>query len=236
MASIKRIGKDKFGVPIWNVHYRRAADGKKVNRHIHAATKAEVELQIMSDTRTPVGDLKWSEGLRLYLDAKLADGKTSASMEHVQRAVDVFIKIKGDMKIESVTPGDMKNFMQKVVNEPVKHKYSGKEYRKSGPKVANHHRKELMTVARYLLKHTDRISTIPFINVPPLPVKSGVREPIPEDKVTDYIDALPPHTRRPVIMVLLYGLRSSAVCNLTMDSVERDFLNAVDKFDFVRAV
>ena len=47
--------------------------------------------------------------------------------------------------------------------------------------------------------------------------------------LTAYLDALPPHVRRPVMLVLFYGLRSTAVCALTLDSLDGNFLVAIDK-------
>jgi len=229
MASIRRIGKDQFDVPIWEAVYRRTPGGKQVRKRFHLQSKAMVERAILLDSgRSDVG-LKWSEGIRLYLDAKLAEGRNSRAMDNVERAVKAFIALAGDLSIEETTPEIMKEFMQAVSRQPVKHKYSGKEYRISGPKVSNHHRKELLTVARYLRGHTGKISSVPFEHVPPFPVKAVRRAPIPDDMVHAYLDALPPHVLRPVQMVLYYGLRSTAVCNLTTDSVDGAALTALDK-------
>lgn len=240
MASIKRIGKDKFGVPIWEAVYRRATgDGvKQTRRRFHMATRAEVERVILLEMpkKTSKSDLCWSEGVRIYLDAKEAEDRNPEAMGHVRRAADVFIDIMGDLRIEETTPEQFKDFMQAVVVRPVKSPKTGREIRKSGPKVANHHRKELLTVARYLRGHTGKIAEIPFEHVPKLSVKVTKRSPIPKDKVGAYLDALPPWVRRPVLLVLYYGLRSTAICNLAMASLEGDFLNAVDKGDVDRRI
>jgi integrase len=236
MASIKRVGKDQFDIPIWEAVYRRTPGGKQVRKRFHLPTKAMVEREIQIDSQRSDIGLKWSEGTRLYLDAKLAEHRTPAAMEHVERAAKVFISIMGDLAIEETTPELMKEFMQAASRQPVKHRYSGKEFRVSGLKVANHHRKELLTVARYLRSHTGKISIIPFEHVPPFPVKAGRRSPLPKDRVGDYLNALPPHVLRPVQMVLYYGLRSTAVCNLTMESIGDGTLAAVDKGNVERRI
>lgn len=112
----------------------------------------------------------------------------------------------------------------------------GRAYKTAGAGVANHHRKELVTVANYLLAHTGKIATIPFLMVPTLPVKSKGRTPIRESMVQSYPDALQPHILRPVQLVPFYGLRSTAICNLTTDSVQGDILVAVDKVDVTRRI
>ena len=185
--------------------------------------------------RSDIG-LKWSEGGEIYITDKEAEGCNPASLENVARALRVFQALMGDIAIEATTPEIMKDFMRLAVEQPVKHQYSGKVMRKSGPKVANHHRKELLTVARYLRSYTSKVKTIPFEHVPKLPEKPSTRTPVPQDQVKEYVDALPPHTQRPVLMVLVYGLRSSAVCNLTLESVEGNVLVAHDKNDVTRRI
>ena len=236
MASIRRVGKDSLGVPIWDVIYRRTPGGRQVHRRIHAHARADVERQILLDSERSGIGLKWSEGAKIYLAAKGAEGCSPRSLEHVQRAADVFVRLMGDRSIEDTAPNDMRTFMTLAAEQPVSHKYSGKKYRLSGPKVANHHRKELLTVARYLRAHTGKIAAIPFEHIPPLPVKVAPREPIPPDQVTAYLDALPPHIRRPVMMVLYYGLRSSAVCNIAISDVDVGFLTVIDKGDMRRRI
>jgi integrase len=228
MASIKRIGKDSFGVPIWEAVYRRVPGGKQVRRRFHAERKADVERAILLDSNRSDVRLKWSEGAAIYLEAKRLEGKSPASMLLVERAVSVFIEIMGDLEIEKTTPGTMKDFMQNVITRPLTKK-SGEVWRLSGPKVANHHRKELLTVARYLRGHTDKVSSIPFEHVPPLPVNVERRRPVDAGQVGAYMDALPPHVRRPVMMVLYYGLRSTAICNLLPTATDAPYLIAFDK-------
>lgn len=236
MASIKRVGKDKNGVPVWAVQYRRTPNGKNIHRRIHAHTRHEVERQIALDSNTSGISLKWSEGLQLYLDAKKSEGRQSRHLDNVALAVRVFMKIMGDIPIEATTPEFFKSFMQSVVRQPVKHPKSGKVLRESGPKVANHHRKELLTVARYVLRYTGKITEIPFKDVPTLPVVREQRKPVAKGRVNEYLDALPPHIRRPILLILLYGLRSSAVCNIIMNGVMGETLNALDKGGNHRAI
>lgn len=229
MASIKRVGKDKDGIDVWEVVYRRTPQGKQVRRRIHAATKREVERLIALDCDKSGIDLRWSEGWNIYRDGKKAEGRDTRHLENVERAVGTFIDIMGDIPMEQTTSDKFKFFMQSVVKRSVKNPKTGKVIRLSGPKVANHHRKELLTVARYILRYTDKISEIPFRDVPTLPTVREQRKPVPKDRVNEYLDALPPHVRRPVLMVLIYGLRSSAVCNLTTDDITSDNLHAIDK-------
>lgn len=236
MASIKRIGKNKSGVPIWEAVYRRTPGGKQVRKRFYLPLKADVERAILVETQSSGIDLRWSEGVQIYLKAKLTEGCSPLSMEHVERAAKVFISLMGDLEIEETTLDQFKEYMQLAANQPVKHKYSGKQYRISGPKVANKHRKELLTVSRYLRAHTGKISTIPFEHVPPLPTKTQPRSPIPGGQVASYLDALPPHVLRPVKMVLLYGLRSTATCILMLSSIHGGMLHAVDKGDNQREI
>lgn len=236
MASIKRIGKDRFETPIWEAVYRRTPGGKQIRRRFHLAKRQDVERAILLDTaRSGVG-LRWSEGVRIYLDAKKAEGKTAGSLLHVERAAAVFIEIMGDAVIEKTTADAMKVFMQAVVERPVEHKYAGKKPRTSGPKVANRHRRLLITVARYLRAHTGKVGDIPFEHVPPLPAKREHRHPIAAGQVNAYLDALPPHVRRPVMMVLYYGLRSTATCNLLPTAADAPYLVAVDKGSIERHI
>ncbi|MCD8350513.1 MAG: site-specific integrase [Planctomycetaceae bacterium] len=236
MASIKRVGKDNFRVPIWEVVYRPVPGGKQVRRRIHAHTRADVERQIMLDGRNPVSDLRWSVGVSIYLKAKKAENRNPEAMGHVERAARVFIELMGDLPIEATTAALMKDFMAKVVDYPVIHAKTKKELRKSGPKVANHHRKELLTVARYLRAHTEKITTIPFEHVPVLPVKREKRQPIPKNLVGKYLDALNPEVRRPILLVLYYGLRSTSICNIRPADAVKGYLHAVDKGEVERDI
>lgn len=229
MASVKRVVKDKNGVPIWAAQYRRTPNGKNIHRRIHAHTRQEVERIIALDSNTPGLNLKWSEGLQIYLDAKKSERRQSGHLVNVAHAARVFMETMGDIAIEATTPELFKTFMQAVVSQPVKHPKSGKVLRESGPKVANHHRKELITIARYLLKHAGKITNIPFKDVPTLPVVTEQRRPIAKGKVPEYLDALPEHIRRPVLLILLYGLRSTAVCNITIADVSANTVRALDK-------
>ena len=229
MASIKRIGKDKLGLPIWEVVYRRTPGGKQIHRRIHAATKAEVERQVLLDVNASDIGLRWSEGLRIYLDAKLAEGRGQRGMQNVAAACQSFIDIMGDIDIEKTTPEVFKTFMQAVVSRPVLHHITGKEIRKSGSKVANRCRKEMLAVARHIRAHTGKIVTVPFEHVPTLPTQKVARSPIPRDQVNAYLEALQPHLKRPALLILFYGMRSSAVCNITLDDVKDNVLMAVDK-------
>lgn len=235
MASIKRIGKDNLGIPVWEVVYR-LSNGKQVRKRLHMPTRAEVERQVLLDCGRSGAAIRWTEGAAIYLEAKRLENRSPVAMGHVERAVNMFVELMGDMAIEDTGPEVMKDFMSKVVVHPVKNRLSGKVYRLSGPKVANHHRKELLTVARYLLRHTNKVSSIPFANVPAFSVKKERRTPIPADRVNDYLDALSPPVRRPVEMVLYYGLRSSAVCNLEPSACDGRILRAVDKGDVVRDI
>ena len=187
MASIKRIGKDKLGVPIWEAVYRRTPGGKQIRRRFHLASKADVERAILLDSGRSGFGLKWSEGAKVYLDAKLAEGIGARSLENVERAVRVFIEVMGDIEIEKTAPGEFKDFMQKAAARPVVHKYAGKIPRLSGPKVANHHRRELLAVANFLFRHTGKINDVPFKNVPPLPAGVNRREPLPRTQILAYI-------------------------------------------------
>lgn len=236
MATIKRIGKDNFGIPIWQVRYRRTAGGKQVMRHVHAATKADAEREVLLDSDRSDVNLRWSEGVKIYLDAKMAENRSPEAMGHVDRAVRIFIEIMGDIPIEKTTAAAMKQFMQKVVVYPIVNKKTGKELRKSGPKVANHHRKEMLTVARYLRNYTEKVTTIPFEHVHPLPIKVEKRQPVPPEKVHAYLDALPVYLDGPLRLVLFYGLRSTAICNLTPESVDGDVLIAIDKGNVKRRI
>ena len=236
MASIKRIGKDKSGIPIWEAVYRRSSSGKQVRRRFHLRNKADVEREILLDSQRSGIGLRWSEGTKIYLDAKLAENRSQEAMGHVDRACRVFVELMGDIAIEKTTPAIMKEFMAKVVEYPVIHHRTKKELRKSGPKVANHHRKELLTVARYLRAHTEKIADIPFEHVPPLAVKRVRRVPVPRDRINAYLDALNPEVRRPLLLVLYYGLRSSAICNISPASVRNGYLMAIDKGDVKRDI
>jgi integrase len=200
--------------------YRRTQGGRQIRRRFHFQTREEVERAILLDSdRHDIG-LSWSEGLDIFMTAKLGEGRKARSLENVRFAVDRFIREMGNIGIEDTTPDIFRAFMAQS----------------STPKVANHHRKELLTVARYLRAHTGKITVIPFEHIPPLPVKATPRRPIPRDKLNAYLDALPPHVRRPVLLILYYGLRSSAVCNLTPESVDGQFLHAVDKGDTRRDI
>lgn len=234
--AIKRIGKDGLGVPIWEAVYRRKHGEKQIRRRFHAATRAEVERAVLLDSGRSGASIRWSEGVRLYLDAKLAEGRNHEAMGHVDRAARVFIELMGDMEVEETTAAVMKDFMQKVVAYPVIHQKTGRELRKSGPKVANHHRKELLTVARYLRAHIDKLATIPFEHVPLLPVKREKRIPVPKDLVHAYLDAVNPEVRRPLLLVLYYGLRSTAICNITPADVGGGVMRALDKMDVERRI
>ncbi len=97
------------------------------------------------------------------------------------------------------------------------------------PKVANHHRRALLSVANHLKRYSGAILSVPFADVPPLPTKPKPREPIPAERIGSYIDALPPHVRRPALMILLFGLRLISVCNLSIDSQDGNHLRALDK-------
>lgn len=77
---------------------------------------------------------------------------------------------------------------------------------------------------------------IPIEHVPTLPVKPTKRSPIPQAKVGDCLDVLPKHIYRPIILVLVYGLRSSAVCSITEKSISGDALTALDKNDVLRQI
>jgi hypothetical protein len=229
MASIKRIGKDKSGVPIWEAVYRRTPGGKQVRRRFHAHTKADVERRVLLDTGKPDVAIRWSEALPLYVEAKYAENRNPVHIGHVERAVRVFVEIMGDRAIEETTPADFKHFMQEVVKRRVKHPKTGRLGRASGPGVANHHRKDLITLARYILRHTGKIESVPFLDVPTLPVQKKGRSPISRDLIGDYLNALPEHVRRPVMLVLLYGLRSTAICRIVMADVGERELAAIDK-------
>lgn len=236
MASIKRVGKDNLGIPVWEAVYRRTSGGKQIRRRFHAHNKADVERAILVDSQRSDVGLRWSEAAKIYLTAKRAEGKSAASMENVERSANVFIKLMGDISIEDTSAAIFKSFMQSVITQPVKHYKTGKVIRLSGPKVANRHRKELLTIARYIRNYTEKITVIPFENAPRLPAKPGIRSPVPTSKVNAYIDALPPHIRRPVLMVLFYGLRSTATCNLTLSSIDGNELCALDKGDVFRRI
>lgn len=236
MASIKRIGKDKEGRTVWDVVYRRTAGGKQIHRRIHAAAKIDVERQIALDSGRGDISLKWSEGLAVYVAAKHSEKRNPVGIGHAERAVSVFIQTIGDIAIENTTPEVMQRFMQHVANGTTVRDVNDKAYVTAGPGVANHHRKELITIARYLLRYAGKISTIPFDNVPELPVRITRRSPIPEPDVPRYLDALQPHVRRPVLLVLFYGLRSTAICNLTPASVRPGYLVAVDKGNVERRI
>jgi integrase len=229
MASIKRIGTDSFDIPIWEAVYRRSPGGKQIRRRFHMLSKANVERAILLDCQRSEVGLKWSEGAAEYVRAKKAEGVGARSIENVERAVKVFVDAMGDMEIEGTTDADMKHFMQIVSTRPT---WSGavKKYRVSGAKVANEYRLKLLTIARYLQRHTTMLAVIPFEHVPPVPTRAAERSPIPTEKVASYLEALPGHVRRPVMMVLFYGLRSSAVCDLLAASVkDGNVLEAVDK-------
>lgn len=234
MASIKRIGKDSLGVPIWEAVYRRTSGGKQVRRRFHLHTRAEVEREVLVDSQHPGTDLKWSEGLRLYMDAKAAAKKTAASMGNTARAVGVFIRDVGDIAIEKTTPEVMKAFMHRVATTPMTDER--KRIRVSGPMVANHDRREMLAVANYIHRHTGKITSVPFASVPPFPDNPSKRSPIPPEKVMAYLDALPGHVRRPLEMVLYYGLRSSATCGLSDDAKDGGALRVRDKGDVRRRI
>lgn len=236
MASIKRIGTDKYGMPIWEAVYRIAPGKNQTRRRFHLATKAEVMRAIALDGARSGVNLKWSEATRLYIEAKLAERKSPRSMELVQRATDVFVEEMSDLAVEKTTPEILKTFMKLVVDRPVKHRFSGKQFRTSGAKVANQHRKHLLTVARYHRKHTGKVISIPFEHVPAMKVRSERRTPVPRDKVNVYLAALPPHVLRPVKLVLFYGLRSTAICNLSPVAPGADTVVAQDKNEVVRRI
>jgi integrase len=216
MASIKRIGRDSLGVPIWEAVYRRTPGGKQVRRRFHLPARADVERAILLESDAPSSGLKWSEGLGIYLDAKVAERKTDGSLRNVEHAVGVFLGMIGDIAVEATSPETFKTFMSRATAA-------------SGPKVANHHRRELLAVARFLRNRAGKIRSVPFDHVAPLPTIIEPREPISPEKISAYLDALPPHVLRPVQMVLLYGLRSSAICNLRTGDVRPDRLLALDK-------
>lgn len=62
------------------------------------------------------------------------------------------------------------------------------------------------------------------------------RSPLPHDQVGAYLDALPPPVRRPVLLILYYGLRSTAVSDLTSASIEGNTLVALDKGNILRRI
>ena len=64
----------------------------------------------------------------------------------------------------------------------------------------------------------------------PLPV------PVPASELPQYLDALQPHVRRPVLLVLLYGLRSTAICNIKPEDVRNGHLTAIDKGEVTRRI
>jgi integrase len=236
MAFIKRLGKDKEGILVWEVSYRRTKNGKLIHRHIHALTKQEAERQIALDTARPDVSLKWSEGLKIYVAAKHAEKRNPVSIGHGERAVDVFIQLIGDISIESTDANTFKHFLQLVANGATVRDFNKKEYKTGGPGVANHHRKELVTIANYLKDYSGKVTAVPFSGVPSLPVKDVQRLPIPESELPEYLDALQPHVRRPVLMVLLYGLRSTAICNITPADVKNGHLTAIDKGEVTRRI
>ncbi len=212
MASIKRIGKDNLGVPVWEAVYRRTSGGKQVRRRFHASTKADVQRQILLDSARSGIELRWSEGESMYLSAKRGS-ITDGSAYNVSLAVRTFISLMGDISIEDTTPEVFRSFMSQCTTQ----------------KVANHHRRALLSVANYLKNHSGKIVMVPFGSVPPFPTKPKPREPIPEDRIEDYLGALPPHVRRPAMMILVFGLRSTAVCKLSVDSRDGRYLRAWDK-------
>ena len=228
MASIKRIGTDSLDIPVWEAVYRRAPGGKQVRRRFHMRSRADVERAILLDCQRSEAGLKWSEGAAEYIETKKTEGVGARSIENVERAVKVFIAAMGDMEIEGTAESYLKKFMQMVATRPMWSE-AVKKYRVSGPKVANEFRLKLLTIARYLRRHTTLVAVVPFEHVPPAPARPAERSPIPAEKVASYLDALPGHVRRPVLMILFYGLRSSAVCDLLLSSVAGGVLEAVDK-------
>ncbi|MCL2001251.1 MAG: hypothetical protein FWG74_07435 [Planctomycetes bacterium] len=52
MASIKRIGKDKLGVSIWEAVYRRKSGGKQIRRRYHVASRGDMERTILLDSNS----------------------------------------------------------------------------------------------------------------------------------------------------------------------------------------
>lgn len=229
MASIRRIGKDRDGRVVWDVLYRRTPGGRQIHRRLRGHSKADIERQIALDSNRSDVDIRWSEGLKLYVEAKHQEGRNPDGIGHAERAVAVFSEVIGDIPIESTTPDTLKHFMQLVAKGVTVHNTVGEAYQTAGPNVANHHRKELITVARYLQRHAGKVKDIPFLNVPPLPLKVKRRSPIHESRIHEYLDALAPHVLRPVNLVLYYGLRSSAICNIMPESVQGRELVVVDK-------
>lgn len=236
MASIKRIGKDKDGRVVWDVVYRRTPGGRQIHRRLRGHSKADIERQIALDSNRSDADIRWSEGLKLYVDAKHMEGRNPDGIGHAERAVAVFSEVIGDIPIESTTPDTLKHFMQLVSKGVTVHNIAGEAYQTAGPNVANHHRKELITIARYLQRHAGKLKDIPFLNVPPLPLRIIRRTPIHESDVPAYLDALHPYVRLPVKMVLFYGLRSSAICNLKPEAIKGNYLIAVDKGNIERKI
>ncbi len=112
MASIKRIGKDKHGIPVWDAVYRRTKNGKQIHRRIHALTRQDAERQIALDSGRPDISLKWSEGLKIYVAAKHAEKRNPVAIAHGERAVAVFTQLIGDIPIEATDTDTFKHFLQ----------------------------------------------------------------------------------------------------------------------------
>ncbi len=224
MATIKNVGKTISGLTIYDVKYW--VRGKQRHKRIKAENRAEVERVIALDSNDPGIGLKWSEAWELFKEFRTKAGRITRSLENTEHAVKAFIKIQGDLELGKTTPDTFKDFMIK---------YAGQSERSTADS-ANHQRKELLAVARFIQKHSGKLDTIPFENVPKLPSKVNKRSPIPTSHIGDYIAALPDYVKRPVLMVLFYGLRSSAVCNLDEKDVEGDFLHAVDKGEHKRRI
>lgn len=200
--------------------------GKQRHRRITAASKSDVENMIAVERLEPGISIRWSEAFALFKQFKAQDGKITRSIENTERAVDAFIKLKGDIDISKTSPEIFKDFLIK---------YAGLTPRSTAD-AANHQRKELLTVARFTRNHTGRLTSVPFENVPKLPAKVNTRAPIPTNQISDYIDALPEYIRRPIMMILFYGLRSTATCNINEDDIQGDTLYAVDKGDTQRRI
>ncbi len=224
MATIKHIRKTPNGLNLYDVFYWN--NGKRKHRRIKAQSKADVERIVALDSFDQGISIKWSEAWEMFKKFKAHGDTISRSLENTQHAVDAFIQTIGDIALEKTSPEIFKDFMIR---------YAGKSER-STPDAANHQRKELLAVARFIKRHTGKLPTIPFEDVPKLPTTIKKRAPIPTGRIQDYIAALPEYIRRPVLMVLFYGLRSSAICNIDEKDIDADYLAAIDKGDVQRKI
>jgi len=217
MASIKRVGK-KNGQPLWDVKYRVA--GRHVHRRM-TGSKKEVEREVELAQGASGSALTWREGFDLYARHSTIKASTLGGYED---SIARLVRHVGEKTaIESTTAAQVKAWVLAISEA-------------SSPTNANKHLRQIKAVASWLTRHTDTVSVVPAVSVPPLPDKKTKRPPVPVDRLPDYWAAIPPWLQRPLLMVLYAGIRSTAACRIREPEDVGETIHVVDKFDKERDI